>query len=71
MPVNAPSRIEGLNVWWHEGERCAAENLAFDEALLTRSEQRPTLRFYQWSRHHGVCVDDGLFPTFRRNAFRR
>ena len=69
LPVNAPSKIDTLNLWWHEGERSAAENLAFDEALLAHSEQRPSLRFYQWSHHHGVAWTMGYFQRFAEMPF--
>jgi lipoate-protein ligase A len=67
--VNPPSKLESLDVWWHDGHRSAAANLAFDEALVSQHDQRPVLRFYQWSQRFGEAWTMGYFQRHAEIPF--
>ena len=62
--MNAPSKLETLDVWWHGGEHSAAENLAFDQALLDQLDERPVLRFYQWQQRNSTPWTMGYFQRW-------
>ena len=56
-------------MWWHDGERTAAENLAFDEALLDDVDRKPVIRFYRWSHQYGESWTMGYFQRWREMPF--
>jgi lipoate-protein ligase A len=63
--TDGPQTLSNLAVWWHNGARSAAANLAMDEALVTSVDQ-PVLRLYQWQ---GEAWTMGYFQKWQEMPF--